>query len=116
MSSLFCIFYKVYGALLGKVNGRNVEIINSFELVVNELEGHIVLDSDFCTKKDPQYRQVFSDLEFVGAPIIFNRFLSASYQSIDYFQAGIRRENCTPMHVISTCTGRSVHCLKAPFS
>ena len=63
----YCI---VYGALLGKVNGRNVEVINSFELVVTELEGHVVLDSEFCMKKDSLYRQVFSDLEFVGALLV----------------------------------------------
>ncbi|XP_058825519.1 COP9 signalosome complex subunit 6 [Topomyia yanbarensis] len=57
---------QVFGALIGKQKGRNIEVMNSFELkfeVVND-EVHILMD--YYNVKEQQYKQVFSDLDFLG--------------------------------------------------
>lgn len=54
----------VLGALLGTQNGREVEIVNTFELAVvgdNEL-----VDHEFLVSRRDQYKQVFPSLEFIG--------------------------------------------------
>ncbi len=45
---------RVIGALLGTQSGRSVEITNSFELVYTEIDGAIILDTDYLTKKQEQ--------------------------------------------------------------
>ncbi|KAL1740778.1 maintenance of mitochondrial structure and function-domain-containing protein [Schizophyllum fasciatum] len=52
----------VLGALLGTQNGREVEIVNTFELA---LEGDGV-DHGFLVSRREQYKQVFPSLEFIG--------------------------------------------------
>ncbi|CAK5280085.1 unnamed protein product [Mycena citricolor] len=54
----------VLGALLGTQNGREVEIVNTFELAV-DLESELV-DHDFLVLRRDQYKQVFPSLEFIG--------------------------------------------------
>ena len=56
----------IYGALIGKQNGRCIEIMNSFELVFDQLDGKVVLNREYYTQKDAQFKQVFPDLEFLG--------------------------------------------------
>ncbi|GBM06192.1 COP9 signalosome complex subunit 6 [Araneus ventricosus] len=56
----------VIGALIGKQQGRNIEIMNSFELVFDRIEGDIVIDKDYYTTKEQQFKQVFSDLDLIG--------------------------------------------------
>ncbi|TFY83324.1 hypothetical protein EWM64_g698 [Hericium alpestre] len=53
----------VLGALLGTQNGREVDIVNSFELTVTEDEQ---VDHDFLNSRKDQYKQVFPSLEFIG--------------------------------------------------
>jgi COP9 signalosome complex subunit 6 len=53
----------VYGVLLGTQKGRNIEICNSFELVVSDDRE---LDKDYFTAKEEQFKQVFSTMEFLG--------------------------------------------------
>jgi len=57
---------KVYGALLGKQNGRSLELCNSFELQHTANEDNICIDMDYFRNKEEQFRQVFSDLDFLG--------------------------------------------------
>ncbi|KAH9377423.1 hypothetical protein HPB48_016800 [Haemaphysalis longicornis] len=57
---------QVIGALIGKQKGRNLEVMNSFELVFNTVEGNIVIDNDYYNTKEQQFKQVFSDLDFLG--------------------------------------------------
>ena len=38
---------RILGCLLGVSNGRVVDIANSFELVYDEVEGDIVIDTEF---------------------------------------------------------------------
>jgi len=54
----------VVGALLGTQNGREVEIVNSFELAM-EGDG-VTIDSGFFVARKEQYKQVFPSLEFIG--------------------------------------------------
>ncbi|CAG9854200.1 unnamed protein product [Phyllotreta striolata] len=57
---------QVIGALIGKQKGRNIEIMNSFELVFRVIGGDIIIDKDYYNMKEEQFKQVFSDLDFIG--------------------------------------------------
>uniref|UniRef100_A0A0P4WK75 COP9 signalosome complex subunit 6 n=1 Tax=Scylla olivacea TaxID=85551 RepID=A0A0P4WK75_SCYOL len=57
---------QVLGALIGKQTGRHVEIMNSFELSYDELDGHIIINREYYTLKEEQYKQVFSDMDLLG--------------------------------------------------
>ncbi|TFK93563.1 COP9 signalosome subunit 6 [Polyporus arcularius HHB13444] len=54
----------ILGALLGTQNGRDVEIVNSFELAV-ENDG-VTVDQGFLVTRKELYKQVFPSLEFIG--------------------------------------------------
>lgn len=56
----------VYGALIGKQAGRDIEIMNSFELDYNIIEGSVVIDRDYYNTKEEQFKQVFSEMDFLG--------------------------------------------------
>ncbi|KAH9487082.1 COP9 signalosome complex subunit 6 [Psilocybe cubensis] len=55
----------VLGALLGTQNGREVEIVNTFELAVVGDDISLV-DHEFLVSRRDQYKQVFPSLEFIG--------------------------------------------------
>ncbi|KAH8311499.1 hypothetical protein KR044_006646 [Drosophila immigrans] len=57
---------QVYGALIGKQKGRNIEVMNSFELKTDEIADETIINKDYYNKKEQQYKQVFSDLDFIG--------------------------------------------------
>ena len=57
---------KVYGAIIGKHKGRQIEVMNSFELDYNTIEGKVVIDRDYYNLKEIQFKQVFSTLDFLG--------------------------------------------------
>lgn len=57
---------EVYGALIGKQTGRNIEILNSFELKFEVIEQDVIINRDYYNTKEEQYKQVFSDLDFLG--------------------------------------------------
>ena len=42
------------GAVIGKQKGRNLEIMNSFELVYNVVEGDVIIDRDYYSTKEEQ--------------------------------------------------------------
>jgi len=58
---------RVAGALLGKQSGRNIEILNTFEVrtIVNEA-GILVLDEEYFNGREVLFKETFSDLEFLG--------------------------------------------------
>lgn len=56
----------IIGAFIGKQKGRNIEIMNSFELKFDLVEGKIVIDTDYYHTKELQFKQVFPDLDFLG--------------------------------------------------
>lgn len=53
---------RVIGAILGNQNGREIEIMNSFEIPINAN----TVDKVFFLQKQEQYKQVFPKLEFLG--------------------------------------------------
>ena len=58
--------FKVYGAIIGKQKGRHIEVMNSFELDYTDMDGSVVIDRDYYQLKESQFKQVFSDLDFLG--------------------------------------------------
>jgi len=56
----------VYGAIIGKQAGRDIEIMNSFELDYTAIEGQVIIDRDYYNTKEEQFKQVFSDMDFLG--------------------------------------------------
>ncbi|KAG2754509.1 hypothetical protein P692DRAFT_20795378 [Suillus brevipes Sb2] len=75
------------GALLGTQNGREVEIVNTFELATEEGRDDLV-DHDFLVSRRDQYKQVFPSLEFIGwytvAPIPTSRHIALHEQFTGY--------------------------------
>jgi COP9 signalosome complex subunit 6 len=57
---------QVIGALIGKQKGRNLEIMNSFELLFSCIGGDTIIDRDYYNTKEEQFKQVFSDMDFLG--------------------------------------------------
>ncbi|XP_060588959.1 COP9 signalosome complex subunit 6-like [Ruditapes philippinarum] len=57
---------QVIGALIGKQTGRNIEVMNSFELLFDIVDGQIVIDMDYYNTKEEQFKQVFSEMDFLG--------------------------------------------------
>lgn len=57
---------QVIGALIGKQKGRNLELMNSFELMFTRIDGDIIIDREYYNTKEEQFKQVFSDLDFLG--------------------------------------------------
>ncbi|XP_033760420.1 COP9 signalosome complex subunit 6-like [Pecten maximus] len=57
---------QVIGALIGKQKGRNIEVMNSFELVFDVIEDAIIINMDYYNTKEEQFKQVFSDMDFLG--------------------------------------------------
>ncbi|CAA7258755.1 unnamed protein product [Cyclocybe aegerita] len=55
----------VLGALLGTQNGREVEIVNTFELAIVD-DSNDLVDHEFLVSRRDQYKQVFPSLEFIG--------------------------------------------------
>ena len=59
---LFLFLPTVLGALIGKQKGRNIEVMNSFELVIVKVEGDIVIDRDYYNTKEEQCKFMFAAL------------------------------------------------------
>ncbi|KAH8120654.1 maintenance of mitochondrial structure and function-domain-containing protein [Phellopilus nigrolimitatus] len=55
----------VIGGLLGSQNGREVEIVNTFELAMDD-DAPDKLNHAFCVSRKEQYKQVFPSLELIG--------------------------------------------------
>ncbi|GAA5954381.1 hypothetical protein JCM8115_004569 [Rhodotorula mucilaginosa] len=54
----------VVGALLGTLNGRELEVVNSFELVVDPADN--ALDHAYLVTRRDQFKQVFPTFDFLG--------------------------------------------------
>ncbi|KZS96106.1 hypothetical protein SISNIDRAFT_451786 [Sistotremastrum niveocremeum HHB9708] len=80
----------VLGALLGTQNGRDIEIVNSFELALTPTteSGEEKVDHEFLAARRDQYKQVFPALEFIGwytvAPIPTAKHISLHEQFLPY--------------------------------
>jgi len=83
----------VYGALLGKIKGRHVELCNTFEFkLVNTTttttttNPNVTIDMDFLTKKIELIRQVHPDLDFTGWYTVEGKDWNSSVMSSFYTQ------------------------------
>jgi COP9 signalosome complex subunit 6 len=56
----------VYGALIGKQEGRNIEVMNSYELETAVVEGKVMIVREYYDHKEEQFKQVFADMDFLG--------------------------------------------------
>ncbi|VDB93513.1 unnamed protein product [Peniophora sp. CBMAI 1063] len=81
----------VIGALLGTQNGREVEIVNSFDLILASAEGEDKVDLEVLDSRRDQYKKVFPSLEFIGWYTVANqptaRHLALSDQFTPYSSA-----------------------------
>uniref|UniRef100_A0A3B3IA67 COP9 signalosome complex subunit 6 n=1 Tax=Oryzias latipes TaxID=8090 RepID=A0A3B3IA67_ORYLA len=57
---------QVIGALIGKQEGRNIEVMNSFELMSHTIDDKVHIDKEYYYTKEEQFKQVFKDMEFLG--------------------------------------------------
>eukprot|EP01066_Platyproteum_vivax_P021638 Platyproteum_vivax@DN984_c0_g1_i1.p1 len=57
---------RIIGALIGQVDGRKLDIHNSFELDVSIVEDTETLDDEFFKTRLGQYSEVFPDYDFLG--------------------------------------------------
>jgi len=57
---------RVIGALFGVQSGRSVEIFNSFEIVYTEVEGSVIIDTEYVKTKQEQFSQVFKNYDLLG--------------------------------------------------
>ena len=57
---------QVIGALIGKQEGRNIEVMNSFELLSHTVEQKIIIDKEYYYTREEQFKQVFKELECWG--------------------------------------------------
>ncbi|EGO02785.1 hypothetical protein SERLA73DRAFT_176164 [Serpula lacrymans var. lacrymans S7.3] len=77
----------VLGALLGTQTGRDVEIVNTFELAT-EAGNDDQVDNEFLVSRRDQYKQVFPSLEIIGwytfAPIPTSRHIALHEQFTKY--------------------------------
>ncbi|XP_078116322.1 COP9 signalosome complex subunit 6 isoform X3 [Sander vitreus] len=57
---------QVIGALIGKQEGRNIEVMNSFELLSHTIDDRVHIDKEYYYIKEEQFKQVFKEMEFLG--------------------------------------------------
>jgi len=83
----------VYGALLGKIKGRHVELCNTFEFKLGNTSTtttttnpNVIIDMDFLTKKLELIRQVHPDLDFTGWYTVESKDWNPSIMSSFYTQ------------------------------
>eukprot|EP01102_Stenamoeba_stenopodia_P008075 TRINITY_DN2291_c0_g1_i1.p1 TRINITY_DN2291_c0_g1~~TRINITY_DN2291_c0_g1_i1.p1 ORF type:complete len:299 (-),score=49.64 TRINITY_DN2291_c0_g1_i1:125-1021(-) len=57
---------RVIGALFGVQTGREVEIMNSFELTYNIVDNAVILDTEFLNQRAEQFKIMYKTQEFLG--------------------------------------------------
>ncbi|XP_061485298.1 COP9 signalosome complex subunit 6-like isoform X2 [Rhineura floridana] len=57
---------QVIGTLIGRQEGRNIELMNSFELLSHTVEENVVIDKEYYYTKEEHLKQVFKELGFLG--------------------------------------------------
>ncbi|KAH6585236.1 hypothetical protein BASA61_006964 [Batrachochytrium salamandrivorans] len=57
---------RVLGALVGIQTGRDIEILNSFELPFHEIDTQPTIDMVYFNFKQDQYKQVYPTMDFLG--------------------------------------------------
>jgi len=98
---------QVYGALIGKQAGRDIEIMNSFELDYSIVDGQVVIDREYYNQKEEQFKQVFSEMDFLGwystgdkptpAEVSIHRQITEINESPLFIQLSPGGGNCTEL-------------------
>lgn len=57
---------QVIGAIIGIQSGRHIEIMNSHELMIDVLDGNIIINREYYALKEEHFKQVFSDMDLLG--------------------------------------------------
>jgi COP9 signalosome complex subunit 6 len=90
----------VYGALLGKIKGRHVELCNTFEFKLGNASTatttttpNVAIDMDFLTKKLELIKQVHPDLDFTGWYTVESKDWNVSVMSSFYAQLASLNES-----------------------
>lgn len=58
--------FSVYGAVTGKQRGRLLEVTNSFELMYDMVEGHVVIDREYLRAREAQCKLTLSYVILFG--------------------------------------------------
>ncbi|CAF1159772.1 unnamed protein product [Rotaria sp. Silwood1] len=127
----------VYGALLGKIKGRHIELCNTFEFkLLNDTTStsttsNVTIDMDFLTKKLELIRQVHPDLDFTGWYTVESKDWNPSTMSSFYAQLCSLNEsplllrldpigvsNELPIHVYETIVdlGTKIDFIEIPYT
>jgi COP9 signalosome complex subunit 6 len=128
----------VYGALLGKIKGRHVELCNTFEFKLGNTSTtttttnpNVTIDMDFLTKKLELIRQVHPDLDFTGWYTVEGKDWNSSIMSSFYTQLCSLNEsplllrldpigvsNELPIHVYETIVdlGTKIDFIEIPYT
>ena len=59
----------MFGALIGKQNGRDIELMNSFELALDHqlsTSEAVVIDFKYYKMREEHFKQGFSDMDILG--------------------------------------------------
>ena len=88
----------VYGALLGKIKGRHVELCNTFEFKLADVStattrASVTIDMEFLTKKLELIKQVHPDLDFTGWYTVEGKDWNSSIMSSFYSQLASLNES-----------------------
>ena len=67
------------GALIGKQKGRNIEVMNSFELNFDTIDSQIVIDMEYYNTKEEQCKNII----FLKLTCIKCKFLSQPCRAPD---------------------------------
>jgi len=127
----------VYGALLGKIKGRHVELCNTFEFKLNNTPSSTTttnsatIDTEFLTKKLELIKQVHPDLDFTGWYTVESQDWDVSIMSSFYAQLASFNEsplvlrldpigvsNELPIHVYETIVvlGTKLDFIEIPYT
>ena len=127
----------VYGALLGKIKGRHVELCNTFEFklasssATTTTNANVTIDMDFLTKKLELIKQVHPDLDFTGWYTVESKDWNLSVMSSFYTQLATLNEsplvlrldpigvsNELPIHVYETIVdlGTKIDFIEIPYT
>lgn len=51
--------HRIFGALLGQQTGRIVHVYNSFELICTDVNGQLIIDTEYLKTKKEQCKYLF---------------------------------------------------------
>lgn len=83
-SCLFIFSCLVIGALIGKQEGRNIEVMNSFELLSHTIDDRVHIDKEYYYTKEEQC-EFFVFVKDLNAALYVLLFLSVFYEKFNEY-------------------------------